>query len=554
MAAVNYITHQYKTGGYVAVNGKQMIGYLSGDYNANTKIVHNHTTYMLSGGYSNQSYKNNISETQEAFYLPEHTIHRNTEMESSRYRNNRQYGLLKINNRTDKRLLSGEVSLFRNDMPKNENHILMDYRTERVSSAEWQQQKNLQPAVTLRANFKLPQKQLLDFSLGGTYSNNEYQRTYQENAGQSFTSAQEDMYTFSFSGNYVLPLKHHNTLNIYALHNHKTTSSLYEGDYDSWQHLWYSESLLFTTYQQRVNPKISLIVRPGVSFLNYRLHEHELQQFVSLRLNTLLKYQISQSGQFVSYINIGNNTPDISYLNDLDQTIDFIQIQRGNPDIEDVKMYNAGIVLNAQHKKLNVQFNADYMLFADHVAYQYYTENDKIIRSFYQGGKSHLFKTTLDGTYRFSDNLRCKLSGTYLYEKVHNGLYNISDHIFQGTADLNYFWKNFSVNLYGKASTKQMSVWTLTHEQSPVTYGLSAGWTWKNWNIEAGTENPFTRHSYHKENSDYTVYQYSKRYNSRLDQQTGYVKLSYTVDFGKKVSRESGNVNKIINSAILKAE
>lgn len=51
---------------------------------------------------------------------------------------------------------------------------------------------------------------------------------------KSFTSVREDMYTFSFSGNYVVPFKHNNSLNIYALHHHEVTSSLYSGDYNSW--------------------------------------------------------------------------------------------------------------------------------------------------------------------------------------------------------------------------------------------------------------------------------------------------------------------------------
>jgi len=41
---------------------------------------------------------------------------------------------------------------------------------------------------------------------------------------------------------------------------------------------------------------------------------------------------------------------------------------------------------------------------------------------------------------------------------------------------------------------------------------------------------------------------------SRIYQQTAYVKLAYTFDFGKKTSREFNSVDRSINSAILKAE
>ena len=70
---------------------------------------------------------------------------------------------------------------------------------------------------------------------------------------------------------------------------------------------------------------------------------------------------------------------------------------------------------------------------------------------------------------------------------------------------------------------------------------------------EVGTENPFTKHQHYRGYADYGVYQYNQVRTSRIYQQTGYVKLAYTFDFGKKISREGRNVDTTINSAILKA-
>lgn len=50
------------------------------------------------------------------------------------------------------------------------------------------------------------------------------------------------------------------------------------------------------------------------------------------------------------------------------------------------------------------------------------------------------------------------------------------------------------------------------------------------------------------------LYQYEQSRTSRIYQQTAYVKLAYTFDFGKKTSREFNSVDRSINSAILKAE
>ena len=50
-AAINYVTKQYKAGGYVAADGLQAIGYLNGDYNLAAKLARGNTSFSLMGGY-----------------------------------------------------------------------------------------------------------------------------------------------------------------------------------------------------------------------------------------------------------------------------------------------------------------------------------------------------------------------------------------------------------------------------------------------------------------------------------------------------------------------
>ena len=49
------------------------------------------------------------------------------------------------------------------------------------------------------------------------------------------------------------------------------------------------------------------------------------------------------------------------------------------------------------------------------------------------------------------------------------------------------------------------------------------------------------------------LYQYNQVQTSRIYQRTGYVKLAYTFDFGRKTSRDKNDVDRSINSAIMKA-
>ena len=68
-----------------------------------------------------------------------------------------------------------------------------------------------------------------------------------------------------------------------------------------------------------------------------------------------------------------------------------------------------------------------------------------------------------------------------------------------------------------------------------------------------GTNNPFSKNWSITTGLDTEAYQYEQiRYDESL-QQTGYISLSYTFDFGKKTDKEKNDTNTNINSAILKA-
>ena len=130
---------------------------------------------------------------------------------------------------------------------------------------------------------------------------------------------------------------------------------------------------------------------------------------------------------------------------------------------------------------------------------------------------------------------------------------NLKEHSHKASFDVNYFINSFTINAYAKTTEKILDEPTLAFIKIPATYGLSVRYSGKNWMAEVGTENPFTKHQHYREYADYGVYRYNQVQTSRIYQQTAYIKLAYTFDFGKKTSRESNSVDRSINSAILKA-
>ena len=175
-----------------------------------------------------------------------------------------------------------------------------------------------------------------------------------------------------------------------------------------------------------------------------------------------------------------------------------------------------------------------------------------MIGSYRSDGNIYGLGIILNISYHVTDNLRTKLAFKYLNVQTRKN-YNINLDSYSAILDINYFLKDFSINLFGKIPTKKIETTTLIVTKSPATYGASVSWSHKGWYIEAGTENPFTRHSRYREHADYGVYLYNQVQTSRIYQRTGYVKLAYTFDFGRKTSRDKNDVDRSINSAIMKA-
>ena len=555
VAAINYIVKKRQSGGYIFADGKQTIGYMAGDYNIGGKVAHDNTSYSFWGGHTMQKYKGSIVDKNETILFPDYTVYRNRETTAGNYRNNQQYMQFKVSNVYKKRNLSAQIALVRNETPSDENYGLLDYSghyTYSTRSTDSKQEQNLSPSLRLFGNFNIGKNQTLEFTAKGSYTQNDYTRQYTENENNSLSDVKEDLYSFNFSANYNIKLQHQNSFGVDIRHYHNITSSTYAGDYSSWQHLWTGESMFMLNYSQRFGKHFTMILRPGLSWMNYKLHTEDVRRYCSLKTSSRFSYQFNKKQQLTLAADAGVNQPDISYMNNVDQTVDFLQIKRGNPFLDDMQLYNISLLYNGVFGKLNVVGGPGYSIYTHNVSPIYYLEGDKLIGSYRSDGNIYGLGIILNISYHVTDNLRTKLAFKYLNVQTRKN-YNINLDSYSAILDINYFLKDFSINLFGKIPTEKIETTTLIVTKSPATYGASVSWSHKGWYIEAGTETPFTRHSRYREHADYGVYQYNQVQTSRIYQRTGYVKLAYTFDFGRKTSRDKNDVDRSINSAIMKA-
>lgn len=556
-ASINYITKVYQTGGYITVDGEQTIGYTKGDYNVAAKVAHGNTNYTFFGGYNTQKYDGVEVKKNEELLFSDNTVHRQTMNSGAKYKGNQQYAQFKISNDTKKRNLSAQASFVRDDMPEDSQNGLLTYaenETQTVRSFDRNASENMRGDINLNGLFNVSPHRQWKLRVNGSYNKNAYDRTYAENERTSQTHVSENLYSFDAQIAYRHEFDRSNSLYSRITHFHNTSSTSYSGDYTSWQHLWKGESLLQVDYTHMFGEKTMMMLSPGLSWMNYKLHGNDLVSCWNVRVNGWVRHVINSKQWVGAGFSAGNNQPDISYLNTSNQTIDFYQVKRGNPYLDNTSLYQCFAMYEGQfHRLFNLQLKLWYTKDVHNTYAYYFLEKDKIISTYASDDSYDTANTEMSVTSRISDNLRINAGFKYQYMYVPDKSDVLSQHNIVGSVDVNYFIKSFAINAYARSTEKILDQTSRVYMKSPASYGLSVRYSSKNWMAEVGTNNPFTKHLYYREYADYGVYRYNQEQTSRIYQQTAYIKLAYTFDFGKKTSRENNNVDRSINSAILKA-
>ena len=555
IAAINYVTRQYRSGGYISLDGSQYIGYLNGDYNVATKLSHGNTAYTLFGGYEMVDYSGRKRSSDEHFFFPDYQVERDYNTLEGKVKRNQQYGQLNILNRTKKRTLSGKFTLVHNESPDNFSSGIMNYKghySMSQNSLTRSAASGIMPSLELYGNFRLKNKQYIETTLRGSCSKNKYDRNYKEDSYESANYTKEDFYEMMAGVNYGVPLQHHNSLTFQLRTFYQNTSSHYSGDLILWQHLWNSTSLFYVEYNQSLGNKFSYQVMPGLSAMYYRLHGDKKVVQYSPRLQGRIIYRLAKNQQLFSNILLANAFPNINVLNEAEQTVDLMQVKRGNPDLRNMTFFQGTLNYSLQMGKVNANVIGFY-LYKNRLYYSdYQLEGGKLVYGYKDNACSHTANAVLSLSWKVTGHLRLKADGQFTHMNYYGGIHrSIND--WTGSLQANYFWKDFAFAISGKTTSKILDM-DLSYTRQPASYRISAAWSRNNWRVEAGANSPFTRHAYFKYRLDTDVYSMSQRSYSRLYQQNGYVKVAYTFNFGRKTSRDWKNVNTNINSAILKAE
>ncbi|TFH94513.1 carboxypeptidase-like regulatory domain-containing protein, partial [Porphyromonas levii] len=182
-ASINIVTKDYDQGGYVAIDGKQTIGFKRGDYNLAAKKSAGNWDFTFFAGYQMEDHSGISEAREETFHFQERNITRRSQTLDSHFKQDQQYYQFFISHIRDKRTLLGRISLFANATPINHQireNIYANTSIKKQIEDLNSNQKSLMPELYLYGSFNITEKQTLDLSFRGNYARNNYERDYTE--------------------------------------------------------------------------------------------------------------------------------------------------------------------------------------------------------------------------------------------------------------------------------------------------------------------------------------------------------------------------------------
>ena len=543
---VNFITKQYRYGGYVQADGLQTIEYDHGDYNVATNYVKGNNSYTVFAGanYSYETWNN------ENYQFPQFLFDRESYSKNS-YRNHQEYMQFRYQNQKGKRYWVGKFTLVNLSTPRNASSGFARESTETDIFSNIRK-KSLSPKIDLNANLPLSKNQTLTLGVHGKYSANSYHRLYQEQPFEAMTDEDEKALSFQLSAIYNYFSQKH-SLSVELFHYHDVWNADYSGNCELWQHLWKGESLAFFSYNFQASRRLSLKTRIGLDWLQYHLHGDNSFSQLSPRINTNVQYQLNK-GMLLWSFNFVNSNHGMDVINRAMIQVNSHMMEKGMPELKKSHDINTYLYYMGRFNRLSVSAIGQFRYNHHPVTDDYYLDeaNRKIVKTYSNGGNAQYYSAILALQYKL-----CKfanLSGDIRYNHAEvKTTWSKHNNNLTGNLGLNMFMGDFALKPYLHFGKKSLDEAALVISKTPIDYGMSCSYSRGNLYVELQAASPFKKQE-KRYWLDLPIYSYSKSIKDQTASQYASIKVAYSFDFGRKTQKVEKDVNKNINSSLLRVE
>lgn len=539
---LDYIVRRPETGGTLSLDMSQGVNALWGEHRFSGKINHKKSEFGASYRFGPRDFYGMSRDNEEIFHLADGTeLHRKETGDPSHARMfmhnvNLNYSIQD----PEKYLFNATFRYWNNHQPNwDYRGILSNLENpdDYVDMVDLNSEDNQVPALDLYYQRNLKNDQTLVFNVVGTYNRTSSHRFYQESRDQELLTdinnrVSGNKYSVIGEGIYEKKLANGNRLSTGLRHTQSFSNNEYRNGHNYDTHMNQAESSLYGEFKGKVR-KLDYTLGVGVSRSYYKQDgTDDSYQYYTFNPRFTLQYALPGQSFVRLRGYVGNSSPSLGNLSAIEQVIDSLQLQRGNPQLEAYMRYRLALTYEFQKGIFYTNLDGAYEYLPNPIMDEKFQEGDKIIQTW--NNQKNWQRVTGSAMFRvgpIKDILQFSFTGGVNHYISNGNTYSHTYTNWSCNLQASLTWKKFM--LMYQLDTNWNWFWGETLDGGENIQILMAKYNFKNLSLGIGAFNPFSD-NWKVQSENWNQYASSKK--------TSYIKessrlfvvsVSYNFSFGR---------------------
>ncbi len=361
---VNYVVRRHEFGGSFSYKGTQSVESLFGNHNVTAKLNNRKSEFVLHYG-TNQQYFNDMwSERTELFKFSDgREYHREQVTLPYKTKWFQHWGYLNYNLVEDKNYALYVTARFSHSTNPNLTEkgklYTEEFPEEITDRVDVSDKMNFSPSLDVYFEKSLGNRQTLVFNVVGTYIKTDNEKTYKEFFKGvpivNYSSAvQGEKYSLITEALYEKKFEKGGTLTGGIWHNQSYTDNVYGGTLKYNTQMKQAYTFGYVQYAGKAGKKFSYRVGLNVTRSWFRQADEDDYETWSVNPKINMSYAFNKNWNVSLNGSMSTVNPTLSQLSAVDQMIDSLQINRGNPALKPYDYYYSTLRLNYNKGRVNV--------------------------------------------------------------------------------------------------------------------------------------------------------------------------------------------------------
>lgn len=539
---LDYIVRRPETGGNFSVDMSQGVNALWGEHRVSGKINHKKSEFGASYRIGPRDFYGMSRDNEEIFHLADGTVlHRKETGDPSHasmfmHNLNLNYSVQD----PEKYLFNATFRYWNNHQPHWDYRGILsnlDNPDDYVDMVDLNSSDNQVPALDLYYQRNLKNDQTLVFNVVGTYNRTSSHRFYQESRGEELLTdinnrVSGKKYSLIGEAIYEKKLANGNSLSGGVWHTQSFSDNEYRNGHDYETHMDQSASSIYGEFKGKVR-KLDYMLGVELARLYYKQEgTDDSDQFYTFNPRFTLQYALPGQSFIRLKGYVGNLSPSLGNLNAVEQVIDSLQLQRGNPRLESYMSYLLDLNYEYQKGIFYALVNGTYEYVPNAIMDEKYQEGNKIIQTWNnQKNWQRVVGSAMFRVGPIKDILQFSFTGGVNHYISNGNTYSHRYTNWYCNMQASLTWRKFM--LMYQMNTNWNRFWGETLEGGENIQMFMAKYNFKNLSLGIGAFNPFSD-NWKVQSENWNQYASSKK--------TSYIKessrlfvvsVSYNFSFGR---------------------